>query len=144
LPTDTITVGSDCAGLVTEGLALELLAVRHEHVFVSEKCRDVRQLIYAVYGKKLRVYKDCCKRKVDLVPRVHVYVFGFPCQPFSPAGKGLGLSDQRSAPLQACLDYVKRKRPPVVVAENSASLATRKCHWQRCLFSSFVIKQSGN
>jgi DNA-cytosine methyltransferase len=53
-------------------------------------------------------------------------VFGFPCQPFSPAGKGQGLDDPRGAVLKHCLDYVRRKRPLLVIAENSARLASRK------------------
>ncbi len=126
LPTDIITVGSDCAGLLTESLALELLAVPHKHAFMSERDPNVRRLIYQVYGKNMRLYKDCCKRNMAAVPRVHVYVFGFPCQPFSPAGKGLGLRDERATPLTACLEYVRQKRPLLVVAENSAGFASRR------------------
>ncbi len=126
LPTDIITVGSDCAGLLTESLALELLAVPHKHAFMSERDPNVRRLIYQVYGKSMRLYRDCCKRNMAAVPRVHVYVFGFPCQPFSPAGKGLGLRDERATPLTACLEYVRQKRPLLVVAENSAGFASRR------------------
>ena len=112
--------------MVTEGLALEILGVPHKHVFISEMNPHVRHLIYSLYGKKMQVYKDCGKRDVNTVPRVHVYVFGFPCQSFSPAGKGRGLDDPRGAVLNHCLDYVKRKRPLLVIAENSARLASCK------------------
>lgn len=121
-----VTVGSDCAGLVTEGLALEILGVPHKHVFISEVNPHVRHLIYNLYGKQMHVYKDCGARDLDTVPRAHLYVFGFPCQSFSPAGKGKGLADPRGAVLTHCLDYVRRKRPLVVVAENSARLASSK------------------
>ena len=46
LEPNVITVGSDCAGLVTEGLALEMLGVPHEHAFMSEMNRHVRHLIF--------------------------------------------------------------------------------------------------
>lgn len=122
----TITVGSDCAGLVTEGLALDMLGVRHKHLFVSEINPDVRHLIYNLYGRDMLIYKDCSKRDLGTVPHVDLYVFGFPCQPFSPAGKGEGLNDPRSAVLKHCLHYVQHKLPLLVVVENSARLAGRK------------------
>lgn len=132
LPTDMVTVGSDCAGLLTEGLALELLGVPHKHVFVSEKDQAVRHLIYQVYGKNLKVYKDCGARDMASVPRVHLYVFGFPCQPFSPAGKGRGLGDPRGQVLTHCLEYVRQKRPVMVLAENSALFASKRPLPKRC------------
>ena len=133
LPTDVVTVGSDCAGLLTEGLALELLGVPHKHIFISENDQAVRHLIYQVYGKNMRVYKDCGVRDMASVPRVHLYVFGFPCQPFSPAGKGQGLKDSRGQVLTECLDYVRHKLPTLVLAENSARFACKRPPSNNCL-----------
>ena len=72
------------------------------------------------------VYKDCGVRDMASVPRVHLYVFGFPCQPFSPAGKGRCLKDPRSQALAQCLDYVRQKLPTLVLAENSARFACKR------------------
>lgn len=125
-PRVNITVGSDCAGLLTEGLALEMLGVQHEHLFVSESNTNVRHLIYSVYGKRMHIYKDCSSRDLDGVPGVQLYVFGFPCQPFSPAGKGKGLDDPRGQILLHCLEYVQVKQPVLVIAENSARFSSCK------------------
>ena len=121
-----IRVGSDCAGLLTESLALDMLGVKHHHVFISEMNEHIRHIAYNVYGKDMTVYKDCCSRDLKSMPEVDLYVFGFPCQPFSPAGKGKGLDDPRGLVLGHCLDYVAEKKPRLVIAENSSRLASRK------------------
>jgi hypothetical protein len=120
-----LKVGSDCAGLVTEGLALEMLHADHQHLFITEKNRDVRRLAYALYGRTPSYFKDVMARgDVKELPRVDLYVFGFPCQSFSPAGKGKGMADKRAHVLFHCMDYVRCHRPPIVIAENSAKLAS--------------------
>jgi len=124
--TNPIRVGSDCAGLLTESLALDMLGVKHHHVFMSEVNEHIRHIAYKLHGKNMTVYKDCCNRDLKSVPVVDLYVFGFPCQPFSPAGKGKGLDDPRGLVLGYCLDYVAAKQPRLVIAENSARLASRK------------------
>lgn len=125
-----LKVGSDCAGLVTEGLALEMLRVDHQHLFITEKNRDVRHLAYGIYGRTPSYFKDVMARDVKKLPRVDLYVFGFPCQSFSPAGKGKGMADKRAHVLFHCMDYVRCHRPPIVVAENSARLASAKSRAQ--------------
>ena len=133
LPTEALLVGSDCAGLLTEGLALDILGVGHMVKFISEKDPAVRHLIYNVYGKTMIVYKDCGVREMADVPRVHLYVFGFPCQPFSPAGKGQGLQDPRGEVIMHCLDYVRHKLPTLVLAENSARFACKRPPSNNCV-----------
>ena len=59
-------------------------------------------------------------------PRVQLYVFGAPRQPFRSAGKRQGLRDHRGQILYSCLGYIKHKKPLIAVAENSAALATKR------------------
>ena len=59
--------------------------------------------------------------------RVHVYIAGFPCQPFSPAGSGKGLTDPRANCLRHCLAYIGQQQPTLVVFENSARLGGKGC-----------------
>lgn len=126
-----LTVGSDCAGLVTEGLALDILGIEHKHLFVTEENKDVRHLAYQVLAEQTPAYyKDVLRRDVTELPRVDLYVFGFPCQPFSPAGQRKGMQDPRAQVLFHCLDYVKHHRPPIVVMENSHRLACTTCSAQ--------------
>jgi hypothetical protein len=124
----TVTVASDCAGLLSEAAALDLLDVPHKHLFASELDKAVRQLMYSMHGKtSMRYYKAAAKRRNAEAPRAHLYVVGFPCQPFSPAGRGRGLGDSRSDVLLNCLEYVKLRKPRVFIAENSHRLASAKC-----------------
>lgn len=47
---------------------------------------------------------------------------GFPCQPFSKAGKGLGFKDPRGTLFFEILRIIKEKRPKVVFLENVGKL----------------------
>lgn len=53
---------------------------------------------------------------------VDVVTGGFPCQPFSLAGKRKGLNDKRGKLYKAMLDVVKMLRPKLFIAENVAGL----------------------
>ncbi|MFE4547582.1 DNA cytosine methyltransferase [Streptomyces sp. NPDC056785] len=54
-------------------------------------------------------------------PRVHVVAGGFPCQPFSLAGKQLGVADERWM-WPAMADVVRHVRPDYVFVENVRDL----------------------
>jgi DNA (cytosine-5)-methyltransferase 1 len=56
------------------------------------------------------------RKKIDVVTG------GFPCQPFSLAGKRKGLKDKRGKLYKAMLDVVKMLRPKLFIAENVAGL----------------------
>jgi DNA-cytosine methyltransferase len=122
-----ITIGSDCAGLCSEGIALELLGVHHRHMFACEMNPSVRHLLYHAYGKKAMLYyTDVTTRRHDLTPTVDLYVFGPPCQPFSPAGQGKGMTDPRSKAFSSCVAYIAAQRPKCFVCENSHRLLSNK------------------
>ena len=53
---------------------------------------------------------------------VDVVTGGFPCQPFSLAGKRKGLKDKRGKLYKAMLNVVKMLRPKLFIAENVAGL----------------------
>lgn len=124
---ESLTIGSDCAGLCSEGIALELLGVKHQHMFASEVNDSVRHLLYETYGKHgMKYYRDVTTRDHDLAPTVDLYCFGAPCQPFSPAGHGKGMADPRSTAFTSCVAYIARKRPKCFVCENSHRLLSTK------------------
>ena len=124
-----IAVGADCAGLLSEALALDYLGVEHKHKFAAESNAKLRRLLYWKFGKgSMLFYRNVILRDntKSEAPRAHLYVFGNPHQPFSPAGKRQGLRDQRGQILHCCLGYIKHKKPLIAVAENSAALATKR------------------
>ena len=65
-------------------------------------------------------YKDGDIRNRDNtnLPDIDLYVCGFPCQPFSNAGKGKGLEDKRGNVFFSCLDVIKTKKPKYFILEN--------------------------
>jgi DNA (cytosine-5)-methyltransferase 1 len=70
---------------------------------------------------------DFNKNLRDYIPEhemVDIVSGGFPCQPFSYAGIGLGLSDTRGTLFFEFADIVKKLNPKVFLAENVKGLTT--------------------
>ena len=65
--------------------------------------------------------RDIKKHFIDL------YVVGFPCQPFSLAGKGEGVADSkgRGEIIHHILNFIKKKEPRTFILENVDGLATQ-------------------
>jgi DNA (cytosine-5)-methyltransferase 1 len=61
---------------------------------------------------------------VDHLPPHDVLTAGFPCQPFSFAGKKDGMSDRRAGTVEVIRAVLDRYRPPVFVLENVRSMLT--------------------
>jgi DNA (cytosine-5)-methyltransferase 1 len=55
---------------------------------------------------------------IDKVPRHDLLTGGFPCQPFSSAGKKQGLRDPRGTLFQAIIEIIKKNEPKYFVLEN--------------------------
>ncbi len=126
-----VSLGSDCAGYSSEGIALELLHVPHKHAFASEKDAKKRHLLYAAHGKRsMKYFADVTTRDHSLCPEVDLYVFGAPCQPWSPAGNNAGLHDRggRGVVFFHCLNYVNVRRPRAVLVEQSDRFGSARYH----------------
>ena len=73
-----------------------------------------------IYGDEDGNYKDgdIRNRNHEELPGVDLYVCGFPCQPFSQAGKGKGLEDKRGNVFYSCIDTIRIKKPKYFILEN--------------------------
>ena len=69
------------------------------------------------------------------VPSHDLLTAGFPCQPFSSAGKKEGIRDARGTLFQSIVDVLRKHRPAVFILENVKRLLTmeRGCHFATIL-----------
>jgi DNA (cytosine-5)-methyltransferase 1 len=104
------------------GFHLALAARGAQCVFACEKDDDAA----GVYERNfsLRPHGDIQKVQAEIVPAHDILTAGFPCQPFSRAGKGLGLDDPRGKLFWDLLRIIEYRKPPVVLLENVPGLLT--------------------
>ena len=81
----------------------------------------------ATFERNFKLKVDCrdiCEVQPDEIPKVHGYVFGFPCQAFSIAGYRLGFNDpkNRGNLFFEVMRLVHENRPRFLFAENVKNL----------------------
>ena len=135
-----LRVGTDFSGWDTPIMSLRALSIRHLHVFSCEKEPHLRRLIRQ-NSNPLKVYKDVVSRSPGMSLPCDLYVAGPPCQPWSSAGKGGGLSDEAGCGglLWSSLAYIGMERPKVAVIENVKGLLLK----HRRMFEKFVADFKG-
>lgn len=111
------------AGLGGFHFALESLG--GECVFASELKEDLQQLYKINHPKTPVVVGDITKEEnLSLIPSHNVLCGGFPCQPFSQAGKRQGFSDEKKR--GTMFDYIckiiETHRPEYLFLENVSNL----------------------
>jgi len=118
-----LRVGTDCSGIEAPLQALINLKIPFSHEFSSEVDSHCVQSIRANYNPKA-IFTDITNRRIQNVPDIDLYVCGFPCQPFSSAGKRRGAFDLRGTLFYSCLEVISHKRPKYFVLENVKGLLT--------------------
>lgn len=68
------------------------------------------------------VLEDICKVNVKDIPSHDILTAGFPCQPFSVAGKQKGFDDPRSNVFWKIIEIIKHHNPNCVILENVKNL----------------------
>jgi DNA (cytosine-5)-methyltransferase 1 len=104
-----------CAGIGGFRVALEALGLTC--VFSSE-INDDSVKTYNNNFNESNVASDLTKLIPKSIPDFDVICAGFPCQPFSIAGKRLGLEDERSGVLSSLMNIIKVKKPKIIFLEN--------------------------
>jgi len=72
------------------------------------------------------IHDDIMNLTVDNLSSVDIITGGFPCQPFSSAGKRLGVEDNRGNLFFEMLRFIKFFRPKAVIFENVRGLLSTK------------------
>ncbi len=90
-------------------------------VFASEKNETLRD----IYKKNFNIKPkgDITKIPIENIPKHDILCAGFPCQPFSKAGKQMGFADRLNGPLfNKIVDVLDYHRPSYFLLENVRNL----------------------
>ena len=97
----------------------------HKCVFASEINIQLRELYLENWG--IEVHGDIKKiieQNIDIIPDHDILCAGFPCQPFSKAGKQLGRNDKNRGDLfEEIIKILSHKKPTYFILENVAFIA---------------------
>lgn len=106
------------------GMRIPFDALGGECVLTSELDEHARQVYEANFGSDhimntdVTKYDDCA----ETVPDHDLILAGFPCQPFSHAGKKLGFEDTRGTLFHSIAKIAQAKQPKVMLLENVRGL----------------------
>ena len=125
-----IRVGTDCSGIEAPIQALKNLGIPFSHEFSSDIDKYCIQSIKANYKPKVLFGDpdgafpggDITTRDIKDVPDIDLYVCGFPCQPFSAAGRKNGFGHKSGNVFWSCLEVIKTKKPKYFIIENVKGL----------------------
>ena len=124
------------AGLGGFHLALKKLEeecdIKTKCVFVSELKEDLRKQYSKNYHIPIEeinsdiTFLDSDEKIRTLVPKHDILCAGFPCQPFSKAGKQQGFQDEigRGVLFDYITDIIRIRRPKYIFLENVSNLKT--------------------
>lgn len=115
-----ITVASLFSGI--GGIDLGFQQAGCAIVWANEFDRDAAITYRWNFPNTLLVEEDIRKVKTDSIPNSDILVAGFPCQPFSIAGKRKGFNDPRGNLFFEIVRILEAKRPPIVFLENVPNL----------------------
>ncbi len=115
-----------CSGIEAVIQGYENLGLAHLHVAACEKDRHCRAVIQENF-RPLTLLEDICTLQEEDLPDHEIMWAGFPCQPFSPAGRNEGLMDRsgRGLIILHILRLVEAKMPKIIVLGEC-----RHHHWQ--------------
>ena len=110
---------------MTDSQALSNLQIPHDIIVASDNDPHVKRLIQQNFAVK-HWYDDMLQTPVAAMPdKLDLYSCGFPCQPYSSAGRNKGLADDRCAPMAAMLEYIAERKPNMVILESVSNFATK-------------------
>ena len=142
-----LKVGTDCSGMESPIQAHDNLSQDYTHEFSCDNDPHVVKTIEVNFSPR-QIEKDITTRDCSKTPYVDLYIAGFPCQPFSQAGKQQGFEDSkgRGTIFFNVLDYITVQRPKVFLLENVKGLVTMENgkHMRKIIKALRDIKRDGS
>lgn len=115
-----IKVGTHCSGIEAPIQALNNLGISYDHVFSCEIDKYAVKSLKANFNPRY-LYDDI--KNITEDHKVDLYVCGFPCQPFSAAGKRKFQDDERNL-FPYVFDYIKKNCPKSFILENVKNIVS--------------------
>ena len=136
IPTALCRLVTLCSGMEAVIQGYENAHVPHEHKVACDNDPNCRRVIELNFSPGI-VFNDVATIKMDEMPEHDMLWAGPPCQPYSSAGKGGGLADQkgRGLVILSILKIVETKMPKVVVLENVSNIRKGK---HRAMFQAIL------
>lgn len=106
-------IGGICQGFLNQG---------HTIVWANEKDNAACKTYRNNYNDTYLVEEDICNINVTEIPNIDILAGGFPCQPFSIAGRQRGFKDRRGNMFFEIVKVLEVKQPKVVFLENVENL----------------------
>lgn len=104
------------------GIDLGFKQAGFEIVWANECDKYAAKTYRKNFGDKNLVEADITKIDATTIPDFEVLIAGFPCQPFSVAGKQKGFKDNRGNLFYEIVRIVDTKKPKIIFLENVANL----------------------
>ena len=111
-----------CAGTGAFTYAFE--STHKVEVVFANDIEESSQKIYNLNFKHKLTLGNICDINVKEIPKHNILSAGFPCQPFSIAGKQMGFDDVRSNVFWKILEIAKHHKPQCIILENVKNLST--------------------
>lgn len=96
----------------------------HKIVMANDMVKESEKIYKTNFPTHNFILNDLNKITLDKIPPHDVLCGGFPCQPFSIAGKRQGFDDSRSNVFWKIMEILKSKKPKIIILENVKNLLT--------------------
>lgn len=113
------------AGYGGASFALQNANIEHKIVGFSENDKFASEL-YEGNHPDVKNFGDITQISPDNMPDFDLFTGGFPCQPFSQVGMGLGEQDIRGTLFYDIIRICKVKKPKHILLENVKGLMTKR------------------
>lgn len=113
------------AGFGGASFGLKKAGIPHAVVGYSEIDKYASQL-YELNHPGVNNYGDISTINPNELPEFDLFTGGFPCQPFSNAGLGLGENDERGQLIWDIVRICEKKKPKYILLENVKGFLTKR------------------